>query len=64
MNTSLREVMICAKYDWVFIRDFSDVAGKCVSHHHHHLVWERTERRRVYRDTGLADIDWAMTGEQ
>ena len=35
------------------------VAGKSVSHHHRHSAWQRTERWRVYRDTGMTEVDWA-----
>jgi len=36
------------------------VAGKSVSHHHRHSAWRRTELRRVYKDTGMMETDWAM----
>ena len=36
------------------------VAGKSVSHHHRHSAWHRTERWRVYGDTGITEVDWAM----
>jgi hypothetical protein len=35
------------------------VAGKSVSHHHRHSAWQRTERRRMYGDTGMTEMDWA-----
>jgi len=35
------------------------VAGKSVSHHHSHSAWQRTERWRVYGDTGMTEVDWA-----
>ena len=35
------------------------VAGKSVSHHHRHSAWQRTERRRVYGDTRMTEMDWA-----
>jgi len=38
------------------------VAGKSVSHHHRHSAWQRTERRRVYGDTGMMETDWATAG--
>jgi len=39
------------------------VAGKSVSHHHHHSAWQRSERWQVYRDTGMMEMekDW-VTG--
>src|SRR5882757_3645055 len=27
--------------------------------HHRHSAWQRTERRRVYGDTGMTERDWA-----
>ena len=38
------------------------MAGKSVSQYHRHSAWQRTERRRVYGDTGMTEMDWA-TGE-
>ena len=38
------------------------VAGISVSHHHCPSAWRRTERRRVYGDSGMMDTDWAMAG--
>ena len=35
------------------------VAGISVSHHHRHSAWQRTERWRVYGDTGMTEVDWA-----
>jgi len=35
------------------------VAGKSVSHHHHHSAWQRTERWGVYGDTEMTEVDWA-----
>jgi len=36
------------------------VAGKSVSHYHRHSAWQRTERWRVYGDTGMTEVDWAI----
>jgi hypothetical protein len=36
------------------------VAGKSVSHHHRDSAWQRTERWRVYGDTRMREVDWAM----
>ena len=38
------------------------VAGKSVSYHHHQSAWQRTELRRVYRDTGMMETDWVTEG--
>ena len=41
---------------------WAGVAGKSVSHHYRHSAWQRTERQRVYRDTGMMETDWATAG--
>jgi len=40
------------------------VAGKSVSHHHRLSAWQKTERRQVYGDTGMMEMemDWAKAG--
>jgi len=35
------------------------VAGKSVFCHYRHTAWQRTERRWVYGDTGMTEMDWA-----
>jgi len=38
------------------------VAAKSVSHHHHHhhSASKTTKQRRVYEDTGITEMGWAM----
>jgi len=38
------------------------VTGKSVFHYHRNSGWQRTERRRVYGDTGMMETDWASPG--
>lgn len=33
-------------------------------HHYHHPAWLRTELQRVYRDTRMMGIDWAMGADR
>jgi len=40
------------------------VVGKSVSHHHRHSAWQRTEQWRVYRDTGMMEMDRATAAVQ
>jgi len=42
----------------------TSVAGKSVSHHHHHSAWQRTELWRVYGHTGMTDMDWATGADR
>jgi len=34
------------------------VAGKSISHHHRGSASQMTELRRVYRGTGIMEMDW------
>lgn len=45
------------------VYSISTVVGKYISYHHH-PAWLRTELQRVYRDTGMTEMDWVMGVER
>jgi hypothetical protein len=55
--------MLIVEWDWqMCCAGHDSVARKSISHHLHHLAWQRTERQWVEGDTGLMDMAWAMAG--